>query len=132
MADNQAPLIPEEASPQPEVMMLSAMANISGWDIGPGRESTCQLKLTLTVKDFENAKLLRDLSRGGQVVLRLMPLQQQLPVSAEGCQHTGMVLDLGLYAGVHSQVCMSCGLVMPVPQDDAPAAPEGQDGAPAP
>jgi hypothetical protein len=133
MSDETPPTPPTEPEekPEPRLPMILTLADITGWDIGPGRESDCQLTLKVTVKDFENTRLIRALA-AGKVVLRLLPLQMRLgdksgepmTVDVEGCAHGG---ELWPFSPT-MKVCMECGLVLEVPkQPDLPESSEGSN-----
>lgn len=131
---------PPTSEPTPEKLperlpMILTLADITGWDIGPGRESDCQLKITITVKDFENTKLIRALA-AGKIVLRLLPLQMKLGDGAppapdpEGCNHPLDKLWNFIETPTEKTVvCMDCGLVIttakaPPPDPDAETGPD--------
>jgi len=139
--EEPTPPTPQDDKPN-KLPMLLTMADITGWDIGPGKESDCQLSMKVAIKDFTNVQLIRALATG-RVVLRILPLQMRLApdagsiteVDPEGCAHTGEKWDLGYINGTPMVCCMNCGLVLEVPKDDQPGLPEdpapnGEDGSP--
>lgn len=121
------PELPDDSEkPDKPLPMILTLADITSWDIGPGRESDCQLKITITVKDFENTKLIRALA-AGKVVLRLLPLQLKFGEGTppapdpEGCLHPiNKLWDFAESPTDKTVVCMECGLVITTPKTPPP------------
>lgn len=94
--------------------VIMTLADITSWDIGPGKESDSQLTIKVTVKNWEDVRVVRALATG-PIVLRIMPLQFRLPTGSEGCDHPA---ELQIRFSLTQSVCLNCGVVQEVAGDE--------------
>ena len=93
--------------------IIMGLADLSKWDIGPLKDADCALTFTVSIRNWEDVQTVRQLATG-QVVVRVMPLQLQLPEGTD-CKHPEglrMAFELG------RAVCLECGMILDIPPDD--------------